>query len=455
MNMKALQFLAVLLVTFIATTCDLPKYPGGYEGTTEGLGGGQRNTVLTYYDEVVLEPLSRPVPDDFMMGVDISNTYILEEAGAIFYDHEDNPKDILVILQENGVNWIRLRLWNDHQKAYNPPAYPGDGDNDLLKTRAIAKRAKALGLKFLLNFHYSDNWADPARQQVPFAWRDFNREELINAVYEYTVDVLEELKAADATPDMIQIGNEIHPGLLKTSNGTGYTLRNWSEDFPEALNAASRACRLVCPDAKIMIHFANGGGDDIEQFYDYITPRYPPDSEGAQLYQAVDYDVIGLSWYPYYDPHGTLRGIHRNLKNFQDRYKKETVIVEGAWAWRTNYDGDEMPNLFHIKEEFNTTVQMEWNDPFVIASGIQYVPGESNYSTAKQYLPATPENQARVLRAYLDMIVDAGGKGIYWWAADWISFPGLRSNWDNQTLFDLDGKALPALRVFGIKGQGQ
>jgi len=442
------------MITLISVSCELPKYPAGNEGTTEGLGGGKRTPVLTDYAAVNLAPLSKPVPDDFMRGVDISNTYILEQAGCVFYDHDNNQKDILQIMKDDGVNWIRLRIWNDHQKAYNPPAYAGDGDNDLLKTRAIAKRAKALGMKFFLDFHYSDNWADPGRQQIPYAWRDYNREELMNAVYEYTFDILEELVAAGAAPDMIQIGNEINAGLLKTTNGTGYALQGWDRDFPEALQAASRACRLVTPDAKIALHFADGGSTTVGSYLDYITPRI--DGTTGTLFQAVDYDVIGLSWYPYYAAHKSIQEIHDNLKNFKTRYGKETAIFEGAWAWRTNYDGDDMPNLFHIKEEYNTTDQMPQTNQFVWDSGIRYVyGGPNNYSPFVYYYPATPENQARVLRAYFDMIVDAGGSGIFYWAGDWISYPGLLSNWDNQSLFDLDGKALPALRVFGIKGQGQ
>ncbi|MCL2880282.1 MAG: arabinogalactan endo-1,4-beta-galactosidase [Treponema sp.] len=453
--MKVLRYAATaLMITLISVSCELPKYPAGNEGTTEGLGGGKRTPVLTDYAAVNLAPLSKPVPDDFMRGVDISNTYILEQAGCVFYDHDNNQKDILQIMKDDGVNWIRLRIWNDHQKAYNPPAYAGDGDNDLLKTRAIAKRAKALGMKFFLDFHYSDNWADPGRQQIPYAWRDYNREELMNAVYEYTFDILEELVAAGAAPDMIQIGNEINAGLLKTTNGTGYALQGWDRDFPEALQAASRACRLVTPDAKIALHFADGGSTTVGSYLDYITPRI--DGTTGTLFQAVDYDVIGLSWYPYYAAHKSIQEIHDNLKNFKTRYGKETAIFEGAWAWRTNYDGDDMPNLFHIKEEYNTTDQMPQTNQFVWDSGIRYVyGGPNNYSPFVYYYPATPENQARVLRAYFDMIVDAGGSGIFYWAGDWISYPGLLSNWDNQSLFDLDGKALPALRVFGIKGQGQ
>jgi len=464
-KMRALRFFATRLfvtaavIALIVAACEMPEYPKGNEGTTKGLGGGSVAPVFTDYSEVLeiveaLDPLSNPIPNDFMMGVDISNAYILEEAGAKFYDHDNNEKDILEIMQENGVNWVRLRIWNDHQKAYNPPAYPGDGDNDLLKTRAIAKRAKALGLKFLLNFHYSDNWADPGRQQVPYAWRDLNREDLINAVYEYTFDILEELVAAGAAPDMVQIGNEINPGLLKTSNGAGYTLDGWTRDFPEALQAASRAVRLVVPEAEIMIHFADGGNSTVGTYLGFITPKV--DGSNADSVNEVDYDVIGLSWYPYYAPHMSFTDIHRNLRDFGAIFNKKTAIVEGAWAWRTNYDGDDMPNLFHIKEEYNTTNQMNQNSPFVLNSGIQYTyGGPNNYSPYQYFFPATPENQARVLRAYLDMIVDAGGMGIFWWAGDWISYPGLRSNWDNQTLFDLDGKALPALKVFGIRGAGQ
>ena len=458
---KVLQFFGTAaIISFItAVSCELPKYPIGNEGTTQGLGGGRQPPVHAEYPNINwtndpfaqapdgtfnLAPLSKPIPDNFMRGVDISNCFIIEEAGGVYYDHDNNPRDIMEILVENGVNWVRLRIWNDHQMAYNPPAYAGDGDNDLLKTRAIAKRAKDAGMKFLLNFHYSDNWADPGRQQVPHAWRDLNREQLINALYEYTFDIIEELKAFGATPDMVQIGNEINPGFLITTNGTGYTLRGWDRDFPEALQAAALACRQTLGDTPIMIHFADGGNPTVAVYL-----------EALESY-GVDYDVIGLSWYPYYAPHMSINEIHGNLRDFRTRFGKETVCVEGAWAWITDLDGDDMPNLFYKKEEFNTTNQAPQAHDFVWDSGIRYIfGGPNNFSPFEYFLPASPENQARVTRLYFDMINDAGAIGFFWWAADWIPIAGLRGNWDNQTLFDFNGKALPALRVYNIQGPDQ
>ena len=441
---KVLRYL-ILIAVIAAVSCEmqLPKYPseiGGVNtaGTTEGLGGGRRSSELKDYPAVIDLAHLDNISDNFMRGVDISNCYIIEQAGGVYFDHDGNAKDIIEIFKENGVNWIRLRLWHNHKLAYNPGPYAGDGDNDLVKTKAIARRAKAAGLKFLLNFHYSDNWADPGRQQVPSAWKDYNVEQLINAVYEYTFDTIEELKAAGAEPDMVQIGNEINPGLLTTTNGTGAILNN-ATNTARALNAGARAVRLAAPNAKIMLHLADGGKDLRSWFNTYTF--------GAT---AVDYDVIGLSWYPYYSPHGTIDDIYNNLRNYRTLYSKETVLVEAAWSWMSDFDGDELSNLFHTKEENQTAVQMPANSPFVINSGIQYQRREDG----TWFLKASPENQARVLRAFIDMAASAGASGIFYWAPDWIPFPGLRSNWENQALFDFDGKALPSIRVMGIPKAG-
>ncbi|MDR1470713.1 MAG: glycosyl hydrolase 53 family protein [Spirochaetaceae bacterium] len=434
-GMVFMLMLVAVMTAIAAFSCEmpLPAYPSGNEGTTEGLGGGKKPPVLADYtspDEYI-PPLDAPVADDFIRGVDISNCYIIEQAGGVYYDADGNPGDIIMILKEAGVNYVRLRLWHNHQLAQNPGPYAGDGDNDLVKTKAIARRAKAAGMKFLLNFHYSDNWADPGRQQIPAAWTGYTVDQLVQAVYDYTFDTIMELKAAGAEPDMVQIGNEITPGILSPTIGSD------AAKVARVLNAGAQAVRLAAPDAKIMLHLDSGGDKSkYETWFDRFATHGGTGAGTAE----VDFDVIGLSWYPYYSGHKSIDELDDNIRNIISRYGKEAVVAEHSWAWTKEYDGDDLSNLFHTSQENQTKIQLTDTKGYVTASGIEF---------EGSGLPASPENQAKVLRAVMDATASAGGGGVFWWAADWIPAPGLKSNWDNQTLFDFNGKALPALAVLG------
>ncbi|MDR3284117.1 MAG: glycosyl hydrolase 53 family protein [Treponema sp.] len=430
------------LMALMATGCEIPGYPPGNAGTTEGLGGVKKPPVLAAYptvNEMGIAPLTEPIPDGFIRGVDISNCYIIEQAGGVYYDDNGTPGDVIQILADHGVNYVRLRLWHNHQLAYNPGPYNGDGDNDMVKTRAIAKRAKEAGMKFLLNFHYSDNWADPGRQQIPDAWKEYTVDQLVQAVYDYTLDTILELKAAGAEPDMVQIGNEIRPGMLMTTGGSGSVI-DTAANLGRVLEAGIQAARLAAPNAKIMVHLDAGGDTSIFQTW---FDRFAAHNGAGATVQELDFDVIGLSWYPYYSSHKNIADLDANIRNIVSRYGKEAVVAEHSWAWTKEYDGDDLSNLFHTSQETLTAAQMPASDSYVTASGIVFEGSR---------VPASVENQARVLRAVLDATVTSGGMGVFWWGTEWIPATGLKSNWDNQTLFDFNGKALPALSVLGGLG---
>jgi arabinogalactan endo-1,4-beta-galactosidase len=444
---KSKVFMLILITGIAVLSCELPlpSYPPGNEGTTEGLGGAKRPPALADYEIAEVPRLNAPLSDDFIRGVDISNCYIIEQAGGVYYDDDNTPADIITILKNHGVNYVRLRLWHNHQLAYNPAPYAGDGDNDLVKTKAIARRAKAAGMKFLLNFHYSDNWADPGRQQIPAAWKGYTTDQLVQAVYDYTFDTILELKAAGAEPDMVQIGNEITPGMLKDrQDGTGDVIGSDNNRLASVLESGIQAARLAAPGAKIMLHLDSGG--DVSKYNAWFD-RFAAHNGVAATIKELDFDVIGLSWYPYYSSHKTLDDLDDNIRNIVSRYGKEAVVAEHSWAWTKEYDGDDLSNLFHISQENQTAAQMTDGKGYITAAGISFETREDGV----KYLPASPENQAKVLRAVMDATASAGGGGVFWWAADWIPAPGLKSNWDNQTLFDFNGKALPALGVFGIE----
>jgi hypothetical protein len=180
--------------------------------------------------------------------------------------------------------------------------------------------------------------------------------------------------------------------------------------------------------------------------YNNWFDRFAAHNGTAATVRPLDFDVIGLSWYPYYSSHKTIDDLDTNIRNIQSRYGKEAVVAEFSWAWTKEFDGDDLSNLFHTSQENQTKTQLTDGNGYVSASGLVF---------QGSALPAGIENQAKITRAVLDAVVTSGGMGVFWWAADWIPAAGLKSNWDNQTLFDFNGKALPALSVLGgLPGAG-
>ena len=412
-----------------------------------------------------LHPLRNAVPSDFIRGVDISNCLEIEQAGGAYRNFDGEIEDIMKILVDNGVNYVRVRLWVDPTKiTHNGNVhYPGDGNNIMEVTKVIAARAKAAGMKFLLNYHYSDYWADPGQQYVPYIWRDkTTRLDLLDALYDYTVDTIAELTQAGAAPDMVQLGNEIRSGLLRqrglagTQEGynNGYVLDGWG-DFSLALQTASEAVRLAAPNAKIMIHFDNGGASNILGAFENFTRRI--DNNRPATYTEVDYDVIGLSWYYLWTSHGSLDNLHSNIRTFKERFGKEVVVAESGSIWSVE-NWDQMGNYAGNAQLENVSAM---NSPLGFADNSEIEIGYRTNGTTR-YIVASPENQARITRATMDAILDAGGAGFMWWGADWIALnwtTAVRSNSEMAAIFEstldqsTNGRALPALKVLGgIRG---
>jgi arabinogalactan endo-1,4-beta-galactosidase len=243
----------------------------------------------------------------FCLGADISWVQQQEDKGLTYTDR-GVKKDVLTILTDNGFNWSRLRLFVD-PKA--PKGYSKDGYCDLEHTLAMAKRIKASGMKLLLDFHYSDTWADPGKQFMPSFWESLKGIELEDKIFSYTREVLLRFKKEGLTPDMVQIGNEINHGMMWPVGKTDSTLIPLSR----LLYRASKAVREVSPKIQIMIHLACGGQNkESVWFLDKI------------LKNGVKFDVIGQSYYPEY--HGTLDDLKKNLTDLITRYHKSVVVVE-------------------------------------------------------------------------------------------------------------------------------
>lgn len=365
-------------------------------------------------------------------GADVSMTAEIEERGAVFRT-EGAERDLFALLADSGVNWIRLRLWVDPRDEHGDP-YLG-GTNDLETTIAPARRAKAAGHSVLLDLHYSDFWTDPKKQSTPKAWRGLKGAELEARVHDWTAEVLAALAAAGASPDMVQVGNEITNGMLwpegRTPRFIDAERRFEGEDEAAydrlgGLLRAGVAAVREAGEAQVMIHLDFGGANELYRgWFDRMTAR------------GLDFDVIGLSYYPYW--HGTLEALGANLNDLAARYGKGLVVVETAYAW-TGAEPEGHHQVFK---------------PELAATG--------GY-------PASPEGQTAFLRdlyAVLAAVPGGLGLGLVYWEPAWLPVDGTTwasragmeygddvvdeggSSWANQALFDFEGNALPSLKALG------
>ncbi len=244
---------------------------------------------------------------DKMLGADISFLPELEDQGIKFSEN-GVEKDPILILKDHGFNYVRLRIFND--PATDSGYSPKKGFCDLKNTKKMAKRVKAAGMKLLLDFHYSDYWADPGKQYKPSAWKGLAFNELKKELYTYTKMVMQELKDQGTTPDMVQIGNEINHGIVWPEGSVANP-----DGLAQLLNAGTAAVKSVDPNVVMMLHIALGGQNhESVNFIDQMLAR------------NVHFDVIGESYYPKW--HGTLDDLRDNLNNLVQRYQKDVIVVE-------------------------------------------------------------------------------------------------------------------------------
>lgn len=308
---------------------------------------------------------------EFAMGVDVSFLKQAGARGAVFRD-DGVAKPALQIFKERGFNWVRLRLF------HSPTNLP----NNLEYTIASAKEAKRLGFKLLLDLHYSDSWADPAKQWPPKAWAGLTHTQLMTAVFEYTRDTLRAFHDAGASPDMVQPGNEITPGMLWPD---GKLPEHW-DNFADLLRAGIAGIRAAGQPTRVMIHIDRGGDwPATKTFFDELQQR------------GVEFDVIGQSFYPWW--HGSLSDLEENLRRTSERYAKDIIVVETAYAWRP-----------------------------------------MNYRDGGAPFPETPAGQ-RAFWEQINRIVRgaARGRGVFWWE------PAVTGRLRGRGMFDDDGNALPVL----------
>lgn len=255
------------------------------------------------------------LPEDFIMGADVSSLIAQENSGVIYRDFEGHEQDLIKILADAGLNYIRVRVWNDPYDAQGN-GY-GGGNCDLNTALAIGKRATENGMQLLVDFHYSDFWADPGKQQAPKAWEGMTLEQKKDAIAEYTRSSLQTLQDAGVAVGMVQIGNETTGGMCGEWTAEGqYTL----------MAEAAAAVRQLDRDILIAVHYTNPERGGYAGFAQKLKDYH------------VDYDVFASSYYPAY--HGTLNNLIAQLRSVANGYGKKVMIAETAWDNKT-YDASE------------------------------------------------------------------------------------------------------------------
>jgi len=315
---------------------------------------------------------------EYAIGADLSFMKQAEDSGFAFKE-EGQPKPCLQIFKDHGYNWIRLRLF------HTPTQLP----NNLEYTISLAQQAKEMGFRFLLDYHYSDTWADPGKQFIPNAWKEKNHTELTQALFEYTQSTMIAFRDAGAFPDMVQIGNEISNGMLWPD---GKLPENW-DNFADLVQAGINGVFASCgnnPRPEIMIHIDKGGDKNFTEYFFDKLHSY-----------GIEYDVIGQSYYPWW--HGNLLQLRECLNFTAIKYQKDIILVEAAYNW-------------------TPTEYIDTLAPF------------------PESLKGQAEFLEEVNRIVLN-VTDNRGCGVFWWEPA-VSRRGSRSFFDEQ------GDVLPVIHVF-------
>lgn len=420
-------FCAGMLVTLMVAGCGVQTGKGTVAQTASENLSAMEETVKEA--EIYVKPVEN-ITEDFIRGMDASAVLAEEESGVVYYDFEGNEQDVMKTLAQAGITHIRLRVWNDPRDEKGN-GY-GGGNNDVATAIALGKRATQYGMKVCIDFHYSDFWADPKKQMAPKAWADMEMEEKRTALYDFTVDSLQQMLDAGVDVAMVQIGNEINHGMAGEKSVA---------NVMELLKAGSEAVRSVAKAQEKNI--------DIAVHYTDIQEKAQIKKQVLDLKKnEIDYDIFAVSYYPFW--HGDFENMKNVLKEIQETSGKKVMIAETSYCY-TSEDGDGYANSLDTATD--------------LVEGY----------------PATVQGQASLIRDVISASHEAGAIGVFYWEGTWIPVgtnaeenqskwetygSGWASSyaaeydpkdaglyyggcsWDNQAMFDFTGHPLPSLKVF-------
>ena len=337
----------------------------------------------------------------FYYGADLSYVNEMEDCGAEYFNSDNQPKDPFVLFKEAGSNLIRIRLW--HSPAWTNYSNFADVKKSIL-------RAKEAGMEVLLDFHYSDTWADPGKQEIPAAWENeiSNTNALGDLLYDYTYKTLNDLAADNLLPEMVQVGNEINMMILQKEGNE--KPMDWNRNaylINQGIKAVREISNEYSAEIGVMLHVAQP--ENGLWWFEQATQN-----------GVTDYDWIGLSYYPIWSEY-SLDNVGSALKMLKNKYKKRLMVVETAYPF-TMENADSANNILS-------------NDALI-----------SGY-------PASQQGQLDYLNKLKDIIQESGGQGLIYWEPAWVSTDchtlwGQGSHWDNATLFDHDNKATLGINFF-------
>lgn len=352
-------------------------------------------------------------PDDteFFFGADLSYVNQILDKGGV-YKVQNVTQDPYKIFADHGTQLVRLRLW--HNPVWTKEVYSEEGTqfyNDILDVGKSISRARSEGMKVLLDFHYSDRWADPSNQKIPAAWTNISDVGVLaDSVYNYTLKTLTYLNSKNLLPEFVQVGNEINCGMLISDAPAAFPDLNVCEgkwvDQGIILNAAIRAVRKAsegsAAQSRVILHVADP--ENVEWWFDNITTNA----------SVTDFDVIGFSYYPLWHTTVPVSDLSAKISLFRSRYSKGVMILETGYPWTTDAN-DSYNNHFG-------------SEPAIAG------------------FPKTPQGQYDMLVKLTQEVRAGGGIGIIYWEPAWISSGmkdlwGTGSSWENCAFFDFDGNA--------------
>lgn len=402
-RMKQFIFLSLLLVSCSTVT------ESSSSSLSSSLPPIDYSYLQTYDSSFDVEQLSYETitspRDDFIRGVDVSTFEEVILQGGVFYNEFGDEEHLFSILKRAGINLIRVRLWVNPREFH-----PWNGGYlDLETVTRLAHIAQAYDMQWLLDYHYSDTWADPGNQIKPDAWNDLSFDDLVDQVYTYTRETMQHFIQQGVEPDFVQIGNEINNGMLWDD---GKIYQNNQTNFApliRLLKAGVQAVRETSPSARIILHLASG--DDANQFYQFFL---------NMLVAGVDFDIIAASFYSYWN--GTLDAVAANFYQLALQFEKDILLVETSQAYTLK------PNPWGINI---------------------YGPDQN----ALSHYPATIAGQASLVYDALKMMTEipnAKGLGVVYWEPAWIPIANNQgfTSWANQTFFTYEGRVVPSLFTF-------